>query len=330
MASENENLSGEDRLIARYFKPLAAAAGALALDDDAAILKAPPGCDLVLTTDAMVGGIHFFDDDDPRAVAQKSLRVNLSDLAAKGAKPLGYLLSLALPRSVDENWLAGFSAGLQADADEFGCSLFGGDTVRTTGPLTISVAMFGVVPEGAMVRRAGAKPGDVVMVTGTIGDAALGLQLRNGGNWELRSAQREHLLARYLMPQPRNRLADGIRACASAAMDVSDGLAGDLRKLARASGVAAEVEAAKVPLSGAARAALTRHPELLETVLTGGDDYEIVCTVAPAKVEMLHAAARAAGIPLTAIGKVAAGEGVRFTAPDGRPLVFSSSSFSHF
>ncbi|HEX5509600.1 MAG TPA: thiamine-phosphate kinase [Pseudolabrys sp.] len=330
MAAEKDNLSGEDRLIARYFKPLATPAGALALNDDAAILKPPPGCDLVLTTDAMVGGIHFFNDDDPRAVAQKSLRVNLSDLAAKGARPLGYLLSLALPQAVDENWLAGFSSGLQADADEFVCPLFGGDTVRTNGPLTISVAMFGFVPEGEMVRRAGARSDDIVMVTGTIGDAALGLRLRKGGDWMLTSAQREHLLARYLVPRPRSNLADAVRACASAAMDVSDGLAGDFGKLARASGVAAEIDIAKVPLSEAANAALTGHPDLLETILTGGDDYEVVCTVPPAKAGALHAAARAAGIPLTAIGTVGSGEEVRFLGGDGKPLLLNRPSFSHF
>src|SRR6185437_13135747 len=262
MTARNGKFSGEDRLIARFFEPIATNPGALGLSDDAAVLKPPIGCDLVLTADALVGGVHFFNDDEARAVAQKSLRVNLSDLAAKGAKPLGFLLSLALPEGVDEDWLASFAAGLKSDADEFACPLFGGDTVRTTGPVTISVAMFGSVPEGRMVRRAGAKPGDLVMVTGTIGDAALGVRLRNGAgnNWALTAAQRDHLLARYLLPQPRGALADAVREHASAAMDVSDGLAGDFGKLAHVSGVAAQIVATQVPLSDAAKAALKADP----------------------------------------------------------------------
>ncbi|HET7848884.1 MAG TPA: thiamine-phosphate kinase [Pseudolabrys sp.] len=332
MTARDSQASGEDRLIARFFKPLATAPGALGLGDDAAFMKPPPGCDLVLTADALVGGVHFFADDEACAVAQKALRVNLSDLAAKGAKPLGYLLSLALPETADETWLASFANGLQADADQFACPLFGGDTVRTGGPVTVSIAMFGSVPEGGMVRRSGGKPGDVVMITGTIGDAALGLELRRGrgAGWKLTAAEREHLLARYLAPQPRCRLADAVRAYASAAMDVSDGLVGDFAKLARASAVAAEVRAEQVPVSEAARAALKADPGLLEGMLTGGDDYEIVCTVSPAKVEAFEAAAREAGISLTAIGKVMAGEGVRFLGAEGKPLSFGRPSFSHF
>lgn len=332
MATHDDQASGEDRLIARFFRPLATNAGALGLGDDAAFLKPPPGCDLVLTTDALVAGIHFFNDDEPRAVAQKSLRVNLSDLAAKGAKPLGYLLSLALPETHDEKWLASFTKGLRTDADQFGCPLFGGDTVRTGGPVTISIAMFGFVPEGGMVRRAGASPGDLILVTGTIGDAALGLALRRAGSadWKLTHAQREYLLARYLIPQPRCDLADAIRVHASAAMDVSDGLVGDCAKLAHASGVAAEVRVGQVPLSEAARAALDADPKLLEQILTGGDDYEIVCTVSPSKIDAFHAATRNAGLPLATIGEVTAGEGVTFAGRDGKPLSFDRPSFSHF
>ena len=213
-------------------------------------------------------------------MARKALRVNLSDLAAKGAKPLGFLVSLALPKETGADWLAAFAQGLAADAEHYGCPLFGGDTDRTPGPITVSIAMFGSVPQGAMVRRAGAKPGDRVLVSGTIGDAALGLAVRNdaGRDWKLDDAQREHLSSRYLLPQPRNALAEAVRKLASAAMDVSDGLVGDLAKLARVSGVAAAVEVARVPLSAAARAALAADPALIETVLTGGDDYEIVCT----------------------------------------------------
>jgi thiamine-monophosphate kinase len=322
--------TGEDRLIARFFKPLATHPGALGLSDDAACIAPPPGCDLVLTADAIVGGMHFFPDDPPGQLARKALRVNLSDLAAKGARPLGFLLSLVLPGDVTDSWLSSFAAGLQADAEAYGCPLFGGDTDRTPGPLTISIAMFGAVPTGTIVQRAGARPGDRVMVTGTIGDAALGVKLRRGAAWKLTLAAREHLLSRYLVPQPRNELAQALRDHASAAMDVSDGLAGDLTKLCRVSEVAASIEVTKVPLSEAAGTALAAEPSLLETILAGGDDYEILCTVAPGKAEAFHAAAASLKVPLTEIGVVAQGEGARFLDAGGKALQLSHLSYSHF
>jgi thiamine-monophosphate kinase len=329
-----DDLSGEDRLIARYFQPIATHPGALGLADDAAYIKLPPGCDLVLKTDAIIGGVHFFAEDAARDVARKALRVNLSDLAAKGAKPLGFLLSLALPKEIGDEWLSGFAEGLRGDAVQFGCPLFGGDTDSTPGPVTVSIAMFGSVPEGTMVRRAGAKAGDRVFVSGTIGDAALGLALRKktdmGAGWKLSETQRQHLYSRYLLPQPRNALAEAVRAHASAAMDVSDGLAGDFAKLCRASKVAADIEAARVPLSDAAKAVLAAEPAMLETSLTGGDDFEIVCTVPAAKVESFRAAAQAAKEAVTEIGEIKAGEGARFVGAAGQALAFKRASFSHF
>jgi thiamine-monophosphate kinase len=330
MNSENDELSGEDRLIARYFQPIATHPGALGLSDDAAFIKPPPGCDLVLKTDAIIGGVHFFAEDAASAVARKALRVNLSDLAAKGAKPLGFLLSLALPKEIGDDWLADFAEGLRSDAVLFGCPLFGGDTDRTPGPITVSIAMFGSVPEGTMVRRAGAKAGDRVFVSGSIGDAALGLALRKGVPWKLGDAQRQHLTSRYLLPQPRNALGEAVRAHASAAMDVSDGLAGDFAKLCRASQVAAEIQVPRVPLSDAAKAVLVVEPAMLETALTGGDDYEIVCTVPAAKAASFRAAAQAAQVAVTEIGQINAGEGARFLGDGGKPLNFKRASFSHF
>ena len=328
--TSDDHMSGEDRLIARFFKPLARDPGAFGLSDDAAILRPPPGSDLVLKADAIIGGVHFFPEDDAYDVARKALRVNLSDLAAKGARPLGYLLSLALPQATGEAWLSRFADGLRADADLYGCPLFGGDTDRTPGPVTVSVAMFGSVPQGTMVRRAGAKPGDLVFVSGTIGDAALGLALRKGASWKVDEAQRAHLNARYLVPQPRLALADALRANASASMDVSDGLAGDLAKLCRVSGTAAVIAAARVPLSDAARSVVASDAAALETALTGGDDYEILCTVSPAKAAGFRAAAKAAEVAVTEIGSIEAGEGARFLGPDGAPLAFRRMSFTHF
>jgi len=324
-----DEISAEDRLIARFFKPLATPPGALGLSDDAAFLKPPPGFDLVLKTDAIIGGVHFFPEDAAQAVASKALRVNLSDLAAKGARPLGFLLSLALPKEVDENWLEGFAQGLRGDSMLFGCPLFGGDTDRTPGPITISIAMFGVVPEGTMVRRAGAKAGDRVFVSGTIGDAALGVQVRKGKDWKLSEPQRQHLVSRYLLPQPRNALAETVRIHASAAMDISDGLAGDFAKLCRASGMAADIDAARVPLSEAAKAVIAADGAALESVLTGGDDYEILCTVPATKADAFRAAARIVNVTVTDIGEIKAGEGVRFLAGD-QVLSFKRASFSHF
>jgi thiamine-monophosphate kinase len=327
--------SGEDRLIGRFFRPIARHPGARGLIDDAAVFTPPPGCDLVLTADAIIGGVHFLADDPADAVARKALRVNLSDLAAKGAQPAGFLLSLALPGSIGEEWLAAFARGLGEDAERFGCPLLGGDTDRTSGPVMVSIAAFGTLPAGGMVTRSGAKPGDLVVVTGTIGDAALGLELRRGSasaeRWRLTSAMRSHFAERYLVPQPRNALAEAVRIHATASIDVSDGLAGDLGKLCRASKLSADIEVARLPLSDAAHAALAAEPPLIETILAGGDDYEIVSAIPADKLKSFCAAANGAGVPVTEIGRIVVGDAPpRFIAADGRALALTRVSFSHF
>jgi thiamine-monophosphate kinase len=327
--------SGEDQLIGRYFRPLATHPGALGLTDDAAIITPPPGCDLVLKTDGVISGVHFFPDDPAGSVAKKVLRMNLSDLAAKGATPLGFLLAIALPQGAPEEWLAAFASGLGEDAEHYGCPLLGGDTDRTPGPLSVSITALGTVPQGTMVRRSGARAGDIVVVTGTIGDAALGLRLRLdpalAGRWNLTADMRDHLFDRYLLPQPRNAVSEPIRCAASAAMDVSDGLAGDLAKLCRASMASADIESARIPLSRAARNALAADPSLIEAILTGGDDYEIIATVAPDTLPSLTTAAARAGVAVTEIGRMRAGEGgATFFDSDHRPMAFARPSFSHF
>ena len=326
--------SGEDKLIARFFKPLATHPGALALTDDTAIFEPPVGHDLVLTADAVTGGVHFFADDPPDAIARKALRVNLSDLAAKGAKPLGFLLTVALPADIDDDWLEKFSSGLRVDAEAFACPLFGGDTIRTRGPVSVSIFAFGSVPKGRMVRRHGASAGDRIIVTGTIGDAALGLAVRKNSDtaevWKLDAPAREHLLSRYLLPQPRATLAESVQADASAAMDVSDGLAGDLGKLCAASGISAEIDVASVPLSEAAKRALAADETLIEAILTGGDDYEILCAMKPDAVPAFRARAAQAEVAVTDIGAIVDGTGEpRFIGANG-PLSFARKSFSHF
>lgn len=329
----DDDSSAEERLIARHFRPLATAPGALGLHDDAAVVTPPPGCDLVLTTDGVIAGVHFFPDDPAGAIARKALRMNLSDLAAKGARPIGFLLSVALPATIDEPWVAAFARGLAQDIRQYDCPLLGGDTDHTPGPISISIAAFGAVPHGAMVRRSTARPGDSIVVTGTIGDAALGVMLRRDDTlrrrWRLDEKSAAHLLERYLLPQPRNVLADAVLHDASAAMDISDGLAGDLAKLCRASAVAAEIDTARMPLSEAAAAALAAEPALFETVMTGGDDYEILLTLPPDRLVAFHAAAAATGVPATEIGRVVAGQGARFIR-DGKALTFARPSYSHF
>jgi len=333
MPERDDTMSAEERLIARYFRPLATDPGAFGLADDAAVVTPPPGCDLVLTTDGVIAGVHFFADDPPDAVGRKVLRMNLSDLAAKGAKPVGFLMSVALPAGIGEAWIAGLAAGLGEDSAHYGCPLLGGDTDHTPGPIAISITAFGTVPHGKMVRRATAKSGDSVLVTGTIGDAALGVLLRRdqalAKRWRLADAASAHLKQRYLLPEPRNALADAVLAHASAAMDVSDGLAGDLAKLCRASAVAAEIDVASVPLSDAARAAVAAEPALLATALTGGDDYEIVLTLSPEKLADFQNAARQAGVAVTEIGRVTTGQGARFLS-GGKTMNFAKPSYSHF
>jgi thiamine-monophosphate kinase len=333
MTDRNKPASGEDSLISSYFKPLATEPGAFNLVDDAAILKAS-GDDIVVTTDAVVEGVHFLSGDPSDAVARKALRVNLSDLAAKGATPAGFVLTLAL-RAADDAWLEPFARGLGEDAALFGCPLLGGDTVSTPGPLMISITAFGRVPAGKMVLRSGAKPGDRVVVTGTIGDATLGLAILRGGAVATSladdAAARQMLVGRYRVPQPRTALARVVREHASAAMDVSDGLAGDLVKLCAASGVSAAIDAPSIPLSTAAATLLARGTVGIETIVSGGDDYEILCAVPENQFHGFAEAARLAGVAVTSIGTVIAGASIpKFLDAQGREIALPRLSYSHF
>jgi thiamine-monophosphate kinase len=320
----------ENDLIARYFAPLAGPAG-LGLLDDAALVRPPAGRDLVLTCDALVAGVHFFADDPPAAIARKALRVNLSDLAAKGARPLAFLLSLALPRGFSEDWLKAFADGLGADASAYRCPLVGGDTVATPGPLALSVTAIGSVPEGRMPKRTGVRAGDRLYVTGTIGDAAIGLRVRQGRGPDIPKAEKAYLLERYVTPEPRVALADAMVAHANGGMDVSDGFVGDLIKMLDVSKVSARVPIYRLPLSQAARAAIAADPSLFEVAATGGDDYELLVSTPPESAPAFEAEAAAQGVPLTFLGE--AFEGWRppsFIGPDGDPVVFARGAYSHF
>jgi len=321
----------EDGLIARFFTPLAGE-GALDLKDDAACFTPRPGHDLVLTTDALVETVHFLPEDSPASIARKALGVNVSDLAAKGANPAGFLLSIALPDTWTEEWLSDFAAGLGQAAHDFGCPLLGGDTVKAKGALTLSVTAFGEVPAGRMVRRTNAQAGDIICVTGTIGDGALGLKLRKAPGWadHLTEDEKAHLADRYLHPQPRHRLTQVLRDHAHAAMDVSDGLAGDLAKMMRVSGVSAIIQGQKVPFSPAARKAIAAEPGLYDLAVTGGDDYEILCTVPEKKLDSFQKEADSVGVAVSAIGRVVQGhESPVFRMQDSERR-YDAGSFAHF
>jgi thiamine-monophosphate kinase len=317
-------LPAEFALIARHFRPLAGP-GALDLGDDAALLDPPPGRQLVLAADAMVAGVHFLPDDPPETIGRKLLRVNLSDLAAMGAAPLGYLMTCAFARGTDEAWIAGFVAGLAEDQARFGLAVLGGDTVATPGPASFSLTIIGSVAPGAALRRAGARPGDDLWVSGTIGDGALGLLALTG-----RLPPDPHLAARYRMPEPRLALGQALVGIARAAMDVSDGLVQDLGHLARAAGCGAVIEAASVPLSAPARAALAAERVLLQAILGGGDDYELLFAADPADAPRVLAAGAATQTPVARIGRFLDGQGVLVLDGDGRALALPRAGWSHF
>jgi thiamine-monophosphate kinase len=326
-------MRGEFQIIADFFAPLAAGApGAEGLRNDAAVFDAAPGHSVVVTVDAMVEGVHFLSDDPPGSVGRKLLRVNLSDLAAMGARPVGYLLAAAFSKRIDDPWIQAFVDGLAADQRDFGVHLFGGDTVSTPGPLTLSLTAFGDVPVGRALPRAGAKAGDLVYVSGTIGDGALGLKALRGDLENQSEADTAYLAGRYRLPTPRVALGQALSAqgLATAALDVSDGLVADLGHICETSGLAAEVEAAKVPLSTAAERVLGRDPGLRAAVLTGGDDYELLFTVSPDRAAEVADLAARLGLPLARIGTMQPGAGVRVVDDSGRPLDLPRAGWSHF
>jgi len=329
---------GEFELIARYLAPLAAGhPGSLGLTDDAAVLALSPGRELVVTTDTVVAGVHFPPDGGPDLVARRLLRTNLSDLASMGARPEGYLLNLCLSADCDEAWIAAFAEGLAADQAEFGVALLGGDTVGTSGPVVLGVTALGSVPSGRALRRSGARPGDLVFVTGWIGDGAFGLRAVQGSLDGVDPGLRVVLARRFWLPSPRlaagQALAGGEGGAppvATAAADVSDGLIADLGHICDASGVAAVVDAARVPLSAGTAAAVVADPAGLATALTGGDDYELVFTAPPEAAARLAVLATALGVPMTEIGRVEAGRGVRVCDSAGRDMTLDAGGFTHF
>jgi thiamine-monophosphate kinase len=330
------NLPGELELIARYFAPLAKGfPGAFGLLDDAAVIVPLPGHELVVKTDAIVGGVHFRDDDPPDLIARKALRVNLSDLAAKGAVPRAYMLDIMLPKTVTEEWIAAFARGLADDQHEYGVHLIGGDTDSTPGPVSIAIMALGDVAAGRMLRRGGARAGDTVFVSGTIGDAALGLTALRGQLANLETKSAALLVDRYRLPRPRVTLGPRLIGTANAALDISDGLLADLEHLCEASELAAVIEAPRVPLSTAARAVLATHSGDITTVLAGGDDYEILFTAPPEAINELTELSRTLDVPITAIGRMQSPSSrkrsqVTVLDKSGEPVLFDRSGWTHF
>jgi thiamine-monophosphate kinase len=311
-------MSGPDEFdwIDRLLRPLATAPEALGLMDDAAVLSPPPGQDLVITADAVVSGVHFLTDDPLDLVARKALRVNLSDLAAKAATPFGYLMSIAWPDAIDWQGRALFAKGLAEDQARYGVSLLGGDTVSTPGPLTISITALGWVATGKTRLRSGARPGDVVLVSGPIGDGWLGLQSAQAG-------RDDRLAQRYRLPEPRLDVREALLAGATAAADISDGLVADAGHIAEAGGVRIVLHLDRLPLSAEGAAWLAEQPDRatgLVQLATGGDDYQLVCTADPMR------AARLTGF--TTIGAVHDGAGIEAWF-GGRDLRLQHTGWRH-
>ncbi len=322
---------GEFDLIDRFFRPLSRAApGAFALGNDGALLTPPDGTSLVVTKDLMVAGVHYPEGEEPAILGRRLLRVNLSDLAAMGAVARSYALGLALPADVDDAWVEAFAAGLARDQEAFGVALLGGDTVATEGPAVLSLTAFGVAENGACLPRAGAREGDDIYVSGTVGDAALGLRAVQGGLAALPTADRAPLAERFRLPEPRLALGAALVGLATCAIDISDGLVADLGHLCAESGVAARVKADAVPLSDPARRALAAGEADIADLVTGGDDYELLFCAPPSARDDIEALGHRLDLPLTRIGLMERGQGVTVVDADGRPLPIARAGYQHF
>jgi thiamine-monophosphate kinase len=320
---------GEFGRIREFFAPLAGL-GSLSLTDDAALLECPPGYRLVVTVDQLVEGVHFLADDPPDLVAKKLMRRNLSDLAAMGATPRHYLLTSALPASHGDDWVRRFAEGLAEDQHRFGLALLGGDSTSTPGPAALTLTAIGHVAAGTEIRRAGAKPGDRLWVTGTIGDAYLGLRALRGEFADLSAEHRTALIARYRLPEPRCTLGSMLIGIAHAMIDVSDGLAADLGHVCETSSVAGVVELPHVPLSPAAQLLVGRDAAILPALATGGDDYELLFAAPPEADEEITSLSRSLGLPITAIGTFETGHGVRLIDAAGQDVPIGAAGWRHF
>lgn len=327
-------VASEDELIETYLAPLArGTAGAMGLKDDCAVLTPAPGTELVISTDAVAAGVHFLPDDPPQDIAWKALAVNVSDLAAKAAKPLCYQMALSFPDAPTHAFMQRFTAGLAEAQAAFGIGLSGGDTDRRAGPMTVTITAVGEIQLGFRLTRSNARAGDALFVTGTLGDAAHGLKLCRGDAdalaWPLADEHRAHLALRYRRPIPRLQAGDLLRRFATSSMDLSDGLAKDLGRLASASGVGAVIEQDCLPLSPALEVLTRSDGHLTRRVLTGGDDYEILFTAAAGAGPAIAAWSADARLRVTQIGEITSAAGLFLhAAGDRRPL--QPDGWDHF
>jgi thiamine-monophosphate kinase len=320
---------GEFGRIREFFAPLAGPGG-LGLTDDAALLDCPPGKQLVVTVDQAIEAVHYLPGDPPGLVAKKLLRRNLSDLAAMGATPRHYLVTSALPAGRDDDWVRRFAEGLAEDQVRYGVTLLGGDSAATPGPASLTLTAIGEVEKGKEIRRAGARPGDRVWVSGTIGDAFLGLRVLRGDYASLAAQHRAALAARFQLPEPRVELGPLLAGIAHAMIDVSDGLIADLGRICETSGVAAEVLLARVPLSPAAQAVVDVDEAVRAQLATAGDDYELLFTAPPEAGAKIAALTRELGLTITEIGEIASGSGVRLVDAAGCVIPVAAAGWRHF
>ncbi len=330
---ENAHQAGDVRpcdefaVIRDLFAPLTRGdPGAFDLTDDAALINVPDGQELVVTADAMSAGTHFRIEDPPDLIGRKLLRVNLSDLAGKGATPVSYLLTCAWPEDITRSWIERFVGGLALDQTQYEIHVIGGDTISTHGPMSLSLTAFGYVKKGKMLLRSGAGPGDVLYISGTIGDAGLGLKLLTG-ELDCRNDQyKDVLIDRYQLPQPRTQLGPKLLDLATACLDVSDGLVADAGHMAAASGLGLRIELEKVPFCHAARAVMTDPVSLLGA----GDDYELLFAMPPDRQDQVQQISAALNIALTPIGQAIEGEGVEVVDARGNPVAIEQAGYRHF
>ena len=328
--NSSDNKTNEFSRIANLFAPLAASyPGAFGLSDDAAVMQLPAGYELVITTDTLIEGVHFLTDDEPGTIAAKLLRVNLSDLAAMGARPIGYTLNIALPSAVGDKWLEAFAAGLARDQMEFSVTLVGGDSVTTSGPIALTMTAFGNVISGEALRRSGAVIGDVVYVSGTVGDGAIGLAVATGGLDSLSAGDKYYLRQRYMRPEPRVALGQKLTEVAHSAVDLSDGFVADLSHIAECSDVLIEIEVEKIPLSDAVRTALSEGVASMDCILTGGDDYELAVSVPDSAKSTMYSLSKSLNLQLTEIGRVCQGLGVCILDKSGTDITPVKKGYVH-
>ena len=323
--------TGEFDLIERFFRPLSRAApGAFTLGNDGALLTPPAGASLVVTKDLMVAGVHYPEGEEPSHLARRLLRVNLSDLAAMGARATAYALGLALPEDVGDAWVEAFAAGLAHDQEAYGVALIGGDTVAAKGPAVLSLTAFGTVAGDACLTRSGAGEGDDIYVSGTVGDATLGLRAVHGELAALAAPDRAALAARFRLPEPRLALGTALVGVATCAIDISDGLVADLSHLCEESGVAARITVDAVPLSEPARRALAGGESAIADLVTGGDDYELLFCATPSERDAMEVLGHRLDLPVTRIGTIERGQSVTVVGIDGQPLALERAGYQHF